>query len=81
MTEGFENSTNGNTAPIQNEINQLLGFFKEDIHKNDIFDLVYFHLKELWLLKTEKKKAWSKERNSKKPFLESGCPTVLPMMA
>lgn len=41
VTEGFENSTNGNTAPIQNEINTMLGFFKEDIKKNDIFDLVY----------------------------------------
>lgn len=41
VTEGFENSTNGNTEPIQKEIDQLLNFFKEDIHKNDIFDLVY----------------------------------------
>ncbi|MGB7785398.1 MAG: chalcone isomerase family protein [Salinimicrobium sp.] len=41
VTEGFEKSTNGNTAPIKKEIDQLLGFFKEDIHKNDIFDLVY----------------------------------------
>ncbi|WP_029036473.1 chalcone isomerase family protein [Salinimicrobium xinjiangense] len=41
VTEGFEKSTNGNTAPIQNEINSILGFFKEDIKKNDVFDLVY----------------------------------------
>ena len=41
VTEGFENATNGNTAPIQNEINQILSFFKEDIKKNDVFDLVY----------------------------------------
>lgn len=41
VTEGFEKSTNGNTAPIQNEINTILGFFKEDIKKNDVFDLVY----------------------------------------
>lgn len=41
VTEGFENSTNGNTAPIQKEINTLLGFFREDIKKDDIFDLVY----------------------------------------
>ncbi|MFD2519027.1 chalcone isomerase family protein [Salinimicrobium flavum] len=41
VTEGFENSTNGNTAPIQDEINTMLGFFREDIKKNDIFDLVY----------------------------------------
>ncbi|WP_423818357.1 chalcone isomerase family protein [Salinimicrobium sp. TIG7-5_MAKvit] len=41
VTEGFENSTGGNTAPIKSEIDKLLGFFKEDIQKNDIFDLVY----------------------------------------
>ena len=41
VTEGFENSTNGNTAPIQDEIDQLLSFFKEDVKKNDVFDLVY----------------------------------------
>lgn len=41
VTEGFEKSTNGNTAPIQKEIDQLLGFFREDISKNDIFDLIY----------------------------------------
>ena len=41
VTEGFENSTGGNTEPIQDEINKILGFFKEDIKKNDVFDLVY----------------------------------------
>lgn len=41
VKEGFENSTGGNTAPIQREIDQILGFFKEDIKKNDVFDLVY----------------------------------------
>ena len=41
VTEGFENSTNGNTAPIQDRIDTILGFFQEDIKKNDVFDLVY----------------------------------------
>jgi hypothetical protein len=41
VTEGFEKSTNGNIAPIQSEINTLIGFFREDIKKNDVFDLVY----------------------------------------
>ena len=41
VTEGFEKSTNGNVASIQPEIDKILGFFKEDIRKNDIFDLVY----------------------------------------
>lgn len=41
VTEGFEKSTNGNTDPIQKEIDTMLNFFKEDIKKNDVFDLVY----------------------------------------
>jgi hypothetical protein len=41
VTEGFEKSTNGNVAPIQDRIETILGFFKEDIKKNDVFDLVY----------------------------------------
>lgn len=41
VTEGFEKSTNGNTAPIQKEINTLISFFKEDIKQDDVFDLVY----------------------------------------
>jgi hypothetical protein len=45
VTEGFEKSTGGNTAPIQDRIDTILGFFKEDIKKNDIFDLVYLPAK------------------------------------
>lgn len=41
VRDGFEKSTDGNTAPIQPEIEKLIGFFKEDIQKNDVFDLVY----------------------------------------
>ena len=41
VREGFESSTGGNTAPIKDEIDKILGFFKEDIKKNDVFDLVY----------------------------------------
>lgn len=41
VTDGFEKSTNGNMAPIQKKIDVMLGYFKEDIHKNDVFDLVY----------------------------------------
>lgn len=41
VMEGFEKSTNGNTASLQDRIDTILGFFKEDIKKNDVFDLVY----------------------------------------
>ncbi len=41
VNEGFINSTNGNIAPLQSEINKFIGFFKEEINKNDVFDIVY----------------------------------------
>lgn len=41
VNEGFENSTGGNTATLQNEIHKFIGFFEEQINKNDIFDIVY----------------------------------------
>lgn len=41
VNEGFENSTNGNTAPLAAEINKFKGFFSDEISKNDVFDIVY----------------------------------------
>ncbi len=41
VTDGFEKSLDGNTAPVQDRIDKLLGYFKEDIKKDDVFDLVY----------------------------------------
>ncbi len=42
LLKGFKNSTGGNTAPIQPQIDQLLtAAFTGKISKGDIFDLVY----------------------------------------
>lgn len=42
LLKGFNNSTGGNTAPIQPQINQLLNAaFNSKVAKGDIFDLVY----------------------------------------
>lgn len=42
LTEGFKNSTGGNTKAIQPQINQLMSTaFKEEISKGDVYDLVY----------------------------------------
>ncbi len=56
VTEGFEKSTNGNTAPIQKEIDTLISFFKEDIKKNDVFDLVYLPSKGIIAYKNGEEK-------------------------
>jgi len=41
VNAGFENATANNTAPIQNEIKQLLSIFQEAIEIGDVYDLVY----------------------------------------
>jgi len=42
LITGFNNSTGGNTAPIQPQIDQLLkAAFTEKVNKGDVFDLVY----------------------------------------
>jgi len=39
--EGFEKSTGGNTAPIQETIDAFINNFKDAIAENDVFDFVY----------------------------------------
>jgi len=39
--EGFENATNGNTAPIQEYIDQFMGVFEEEINEGDVFNIAY----------------------------------------
>lgn len=41
VNEGFENATDGNTAPISSEIAKFKSFFDEQINKEDVFDIVY----------------------------------------
>lgn len=39
--EGFENSTDGNMAPIQDQVDELLTVFADEINEGDTFELVY----------------------------------------
>lgn len=42
LSDGFKNSTGGNTKAIQPQIDQLMSTaFKDEISKGDIYDLVY----------------------------------------
>ena len=55
LLEGFNNSTGGNTAPIQAEIDQLLkAAFSGEISKGDIFDLAYSPASGTQVLKNAK---------------------------
>jgi hypothetical protein len=39
--EGFEKSTEGNTSPLEAEIEEFIAVFKAKIHEDDIYDLIY----------------------------------------
>ncbi|MGF2736766.1 chalcone isomerase family protein [Marinobacter sp. DUT-1] len=39
--EGFKASTDGNMAPVQDNIDQFMAVFQEEIQEGDVFDLVY----------------------------------------
>lgn len=54
VNEGFENSTGGNTKPLAAEIQKFKGFFKEEIKKNDIFDIVYVPANGVVVYKNDK---------------------------
>jgi len=40
VTEGFENSTGGKTAPMKTKIDKFISFFKDEIKKGDVFTMV-----------------------------------------
>lgn len=66
VKDGFEKSTDGNTAPIQKEIDALISFFKEDIHGGDVFDLVYFPSKGVVAFKNGEERGTVKGMDFKK---------------
>ncbi|MFA5322360.1 MAG: chalcone isomerase family protein [Smithella sp.] len=39
--EGFQNSTNGNTAPYKDKIDTFISVFKDNIKIGDVYDLIY----------------------------------------
>ncbi len=49
--EGFENSTNGKTEAISSEIENFIGYFEEQINKEDVFDIVYIPSKGMLIYK------------------------------
>lgn len=54
VNEGFENSTNGNTKPLEAKIKKFRSFFMEEINKNDVFDIVYVPSKGVVAYKNNK---------------------------
>ncbi|MDX1544394.1 MAG: chalcone isomerase family protein [Christiangramia sp.] len=54
VNEGFENSTSGNTKPIEPKIEKFRSFFMEEIKKHDVFDIVYLPNKGVVAYKNDK---------------------------
>ncbi|MCP9200143.1 chalcone isomerase family protein [Gramella sp. GC03-9] len=54
VNDGFESSTNGNTAPLKSKIDKFKSFFMEEITKNDVFDIVYLPTKGVVAYKNDK---------------------------
>jgi hypothetical protein len=52
--EGFEESTGGNMAPIQKEIDLFLTAFSEEINKGDVFEIQYVKGKGTYVYKNGK---------------------------
>lgn len=51
INEGFENSTGGNAASLHLDIEKFKGFFKEEINKDDVFDIVYLPARGITVFK------------------------------
>ena len=51
---GFEESTGGNTAPIQKEIDLFMTAFSEEISKGDVFEIQYVKGKGTYVYKNGK---------------------------
>jgi len=52
--EGFEKSTNGNTSPLDKEINAFIAVFREEIKENDIYEIFYLPDTGVKVLKNNK---------------------------
>ena len=52
--EGFSNSTGGNTAPLQKQIEEFIAVFKAEIKKGDVYEMVYLPGQGTAVLKNDK---------------------------
>ncbi len=55
LNTGFENSTNGNTAPIKKEISKMISVFSDGINVDDVYDMIYIPGDGFHIMKNEKK--------------------------
>jgi len=64
--EGFHNSTGGNTAPIEDEIEKFISVFSEKISEDDVYELIYLPEQGVEVLKNSLSKVTIKGIKFKK---------------
>ncbi|MDY8136382.1 chalcone isomerase family protein [Aquimarina sp. 2201CG5-10] len=66
LRDGFKKATNGNTEPLQDRIDKFIGFIKEEIEVDQIYDIVYEKGKGSVIYKDGKEKGYVKGLDFKK---------------
>ncbi|RRO21923.1 chalcone isomerase family protein [Flavobacteriaceae bacterium 14752] len=66
VEEGFENSTDGNQEQYREKINTFISFFKDEINKEDVFDIAYHPETGTTVYKNKSKKGSIKGLDFKK---------------
>ncbi|MEW7291713.1 chalcone isomerase family protein [Aquimarina sp. 2304DJ70-9] len=66
LRDGFKKATNGNLAPLNDRIEKFIGFIKDEIEVNQIYDIVYEKGKGSVIYKDGKEKGYVKGLDFKK---------------
>lgn len=64
--EGFQNSTNGNTAPFKDKIDMFVSVFSNNIRNKDVYDIVYIPVEGIKVYKNKELKTTTKDLEFKK---------------
>jgi hypothetical protein len=64
--EGFQNSTNGNTAPFKDKIDMFVSVFSDNIRNKDVYDIIYIPAEGVKVYKNKVLKATTKDLEFKK---------------
>lgn len=64
--EGFQNSTNGNTAPFKDKIDMFVSVFSNNIRNKDVYDIIYIPAEGIKVYKNKELKTTTKDLEFKK---------------
>ncbi|GAA4279032.1 chalcone isomerase family protein [Aquimarina mytili] len=70
LRDGFQKATNGNVGPLNDRIEKFIGFIKDEIEVNQIYDIVYEKGKGSVIYKDGKEKGFVKGLDFKKALFK-----------